>query len=97
MAKEVIWSPEALANLNGVIEYLEHKWTEKEIEHLIKATEKVIEIISTQPKSYRMAKRKKNIHEALITKHNLMIYKNTAKFIYVMAVFDTRQDPGKRK
>ncbi len=97
MAKKVIWSPEATEFFELVIEYLENHWTEKEIEHFVKATEKVIEIISVQPKIYRATKRKKNIHEALITKHNLMLYKNTREFIYIMTIWDTRQDPKKKK
>jgi len=97
MAKKVIWSPEATEFFELVIEYLENNWTEKEVEHFIKATEKVIEIISAQPKLYRAAKKKKNVHEALITKHNLMLYKNTRNFIYVMTIWDTRQDPKRKK
>jgi plasmid stabilization system protein ParE len=97
MAKEIIWSPEATEAFERVITYLENNWTESEIAHFIKATEKVIEIISNQPKLYRASKRKKNIHEALITKHNLMLYKNTRSVIYIMTIWDTRQNPKKKK
>ena len=97
MAKEVIWSPEAVEVFEEVVAYLESNWTEKEVVHFIKATEKVIEIISNQPKVYRASKRKKNIHEALITKHNLMLYKNTRNAVYVLTIWDTRQEPKKKK
>ena len=97
MAKEVIWSPEARAVFENVITYLQSNWTDKEVEHFIKATEKVVKLISNQPKLYRASKTKKNIHEALITKHNLMLYKNTRNVIYIMTIWDTRQDINKRK
>lgn len=57
-----------------MIKYLEEHWTEVEIEKFVTATDKVIDYISVYPRMFR-ATNKKNIHEALITPHNLLIYK----------------------
>ncbi len=39
----------------------------------------------------------KNFREALITKHNLLVYKVTKKQVFVVTVWDTRMHPVKKK
>lgn len=49
MAKEIRWTPESVEAFDKVIVYLEEKWTKKEVENFINATEKVIVFISLNP------------------------------------------------
>ena len=72
MVKEIIWSPESERTFFKVIEYLRLKWTEREVDNFIEATENIIKYISVNPLMFRKTN-KKNIHEALITPHNLLI------------------------
>jgi plasmid stabilization system protein ParE len=74
MAKVVFWTLEAEETFEAIIEYLEYKWTEKEIEQFVRLTDRVMELISMHPRMYRKTNRK-NIHEALVTPHDLIIYK----------------------
>lgn len=50
------------------------KWTEQEVVNFIEATERVVNYISVNPLMFRKTN-KQHIHEALITSHNLLIYK----------------------
>ncbi len=74
MVKEVIWTPEAEASFERVIQYLHENWTDKEIEKFIRATDEVITYISKNPKMFRKTNND-NVHEALVTPQNLLIYK----------------------
>ncbi len=96
MAKEIIWSPRSEATFYNVIEYLQAKWTDKEIDNFLNATENVINYISEFPLMFRKTN-KKNIHEALITPHNLLIYKIYPDHIFLITFYDTRQSPRKKK
>jgi plasmid stabilization system protein ParE len=95
MVKEIRWTPEALITFKRIITYLEENWTENEIERLISSTEKVIVFISQNPLMFRSSG-VKNIREALITPHNLMLYKSKAKSIDILLFWDTRQHPRKK-
>lgn len=43
------------------------------------------------------ATNKKNVHEALVTPHNLLIYKVYAHQIEIITFWDTRRNPRKKK
>ena len=96
MVKEIRWTTESVDTFNKVIEYLENKWTEKEIENFIKATERIAIYISVNPQMFRKTN-KKNVHEALVTPHNLLVYKIYPTHIDLITFWDTRQEPYKKK
>lgn len=96
MAKEIRWTPEAIETFERVIEYLKDEWSEKEIENFVTATDKVIEYISDHPGMFRKTEHK-NMREALVTPHNLLIYKILSSRIDLIAFWDTRQHPSKKK
>jgi plasmid stabilization system protein ParE len=96
MAKEIKWTPEAEETYDKVIEYLERVWTPKEISHFIVHTEKVLHFISENPLLFRKSN-KRNIHEALITPHNLLLFRVKPHQIELITFFDTRQDPKKKR
>ena len=96
MDKEVRWTNEAIFTFNNVIEYLKAKWTDKEIEKFVNATNKCVKFISQYPKLFRKTNIK-NVHEALVTPHNLLIYKIYDSHIDLITFWDTRQNPIKKK
>jgi plasmid stabilization system protein ParE len=96
MAKQVRWTSEAETTFEGVIEYLESKWTDREIEKFVSATNRVVDYISEQPKMFRKTN-KRNVHEALLTTHNLLIYKVYPTHIDLITFWDTRRNPRKKK
>lgn len=94
MAKKVIWSNEAIKSFDNVLNYLNENWTEKEVDDFILQTDAAIELISKFPLMFRRFN-KRNIRAALITKHNLLIYKVYKSHINILNFWDTRQDPKK--
>jgi plasmid stabilization system protein ParE len=96
MAKKIKWTIEAEAEFDKVILYLEQNWTDKEILKFISATNRVLNFISEFPLMFRKSK-KKNIHEALVSEHNLLIYKVKKEHIEILTFWDTRQNPRRKK
>ena len=97
MAYKIIWSPKALETFENVIQYLEENWSDKQIVSFVSETERVIKLISKNPYLFRGSE-KENIFEAVITKHNLLLYQLNveAKEVELLAIFDTRQHPKKK-
>lgn len=97
MAYEVIWSPQAEKTFEKVINYLEVNWTNKQIENLIIRTNRLVKLISRNPFLFKRSE-KQNLHEVLITKHNLLLYQvnDVDQKVELLAFFDTRQHPKKK-
>ncbi|MBL7902456.1 MAG: type II toxin-antitoxin system RelE/ParE family toxin [Bacteroidia bacterium] len=96
MAKQIIWTPEAEATFEKVIAYLLENWTEKEIRNFVTSTFSVIAYISEHPFMFRKTN-KRNVREALVTPHNLLIYKVYPDRIDLITFWDTRQNPLRKK
>lgn len=73
MEKEIIWSPRSKRTFGWVIEYLQKEWTKKDVFAFVAKTEKILALIRKGNVKFRSAG-KAEIHEVLITKHNLLIY-----------------------
>ena len=95
MAYKIIWLPTAEKRFNEVIAYPEKEWTTKEITNLIRKTNTIIAIIGVSPLTFRKSPSKK-IHEVLVTKHNLLLYRVKGKRVELLTFFDTRQHPKKK-
>jgi plasmid stabilization system protein ParE len=95
MAFEIIWLPRAEQRFDEIIDYLEREWTAKEIKTLIAKTNTVLAILSVSPTTFRKSPHKK-IHEVLVTKHNLLLYRVKGKKVELLTFFDTRQHPNKK-
>jgi plasmid stabilization system protein ParE len=96
MAKKIIWSNEAIKSFDDVLGYLKENWTEKEIDNFILQTGAAVDLISEFPFMFRKYN-KHNIRAALITKHNLLVYKVYRTQIIILNFWDTRQNPSKKK
>lgn len=95
--KELIWSPLAETDLDGVLKYLFEKWGKLAVEDFIELTEKTLLQLSTNPKLFPVIESKKKIRKCVLTKHNSIFYRENKFSIDVLRIFDTRQDPNKFK
>jgi len=96
MAREIIWTPEAEKTLSQIVDFLEREWTEKEIQKFLVKIESTIQLIKNQPTVFRSISRKYAIHEALVTKHNVLIYQVKSDTIMLIIFWDTRRNPKKK-
>ena len=94
MAYKVIWAPEAVHTFDNIIDYLSENWSAKEISKFIDDAEHTISLLEKNPFLFRGSS-KQNVHEALITKHNLLLYQiiETSQRVELMSFWDTRQNP----
>ncbi|MBN2681091.1 MAG: type II toxin-antitoxin system RelE/ParE family toxin [Bacteroidales bacterium] len=93
---KLIWSEEAINNLKEILDYLESKWTERELRNFAKKLERQIDIIKSQPLSYPKSKNK-NIRRAVMTKQTTVYYGITKDSIRIVSLFDNRKNPKKLK
>ncbi|MBI9067003.1 MAG: type II toxin-antitoxin system RelE/ParE family toxin [Salinivirgaceae bacterium] len=96
MALRVRWSKEAEETFDAVIEYLENKWSEKEIRNFVRTSHKVIEQIEKNPFQFK-ASGFHSFRKAFVSKHNSLLYgvNEEDEVIELYTFWDNRQNPDK--
>ncbi len=97
MVRNIVWSPESENDLSMIINYLISEWSLEIASKFLKDTEYHVNIVSKTPKLYPIIYKKQKVRKCVISKQNSMIYSHTADTVYILRVFDTRQNPNKLK
>jgi plasmid stabilization system protein ParE len=95
MTKDVILSPRAVKNYERIIEYLTNKWGIPTANNFIGRFEEVISLLSADAGIYPFINVAKQVQKCVLTKHNVLYFKETQDSIKILTIFDTRQDPEK--
>ena len=93
MAITIIWTPQAALGLDKVIEYLETKWTEKEILKLQENINHIIGHITFNPDLFPKSETNKNLYKAVVDKNNYLVYRmnNENGFVEIINFRGTKQ------
>ncbi len=94
---KIFWSEESLNNLEGILDYLNHKWTEKEVVNFKWKLSSQLDIISKFPNLFPASQINPNLRKAVLSRQTTLFYQVHNKKIYIVYLFDTRQNPDKIK
>lgn len=95
MGRKIKLSKRTEYKLENLIEYLENEWSTKTKNSFIKKLDKVLDQIKINPNCYPQSQIQNGIHKCVITKQTTIYYRFDDKAIYVITIFDNRQDPKK--
>jgi len=94
---KIVWTENALKELDWAYQYLSQNWTEKEMKNLSIEIEKTIQLLSSNPYLFPISEFK-NIRRIIIKTFNTMYYRiNDGKDIEIISFFSNRQNPDRRK
>lgn len=92
---KVIWSDQAVRQVTTVVSYLKSHWSNKEIKAFWNAIE-AFEILCVKfPMLYPESTEYKGYRKAVLLHHISIIYHPINNTIFIVTVFDNRQDPKK--
>lgn len=94
---KILWSDHAIFELKETIEYLENKWTEKELRTFSAKLDHTIELISKSPEIFPISIEKNNIRKAVVEKHNNLYYRINKNTIEIISLYANRKNPKKKK
>ena len=97
MMRTVKLSKQAERKLNTLLEYLEKEWSAKVKQDFILNLDACFEAIKTYPESFMRSDFVKGLHQCSVTKQNTIYYTFDDSSIFVITLFDTRQNPKKLK
>lgn len=97
MSRIVKFSEVADKNLQNLLEYLIENWSLKVKSDFIKKLDKNIELLKSNPESFPKSNKQPKLYKCVLTKHTTLYYTFNNKEIFIITLFDTRQDPKKIK
>ncbi len=95
MSRKIVLSKRASRKLEKLLEYLETEWSTRVRNNFIKKLDRSLQIIKEKPESSTKSDRVSGLYKCVVTKQTTVYYKFDSKKLYVVAIFDTRQDPKK--
>jgi len=95
MLPQVKLSKRAEKKLENLFGYLEAKWSSRVKSNFVNKLEKEIRQIQQHPEGFPKSEIIKGLHNHVITKQTTIYYKCDKKYIYIVTVFDSRQNPKK--
>ncbi len=92
----VFFTKNADRNFENIQKYLAENWGPTSKEKFIHKTKHSLELLKLHPELGTKEVESKNIYGLLLHKHIRMFYKLYKDRISVLALFDVRQNPGRR-
>ena len=93
MAKPVLLTSNAKNDLDFVTLYLFENWSLTVLKNFLALYEAKIRIIAEHPTRYPFIHQASGLRKAVLTKHNIILYREKPEHIEIISLFDTRQDP----
>ena len=95
MSRKIVLSKRASRNLEKLLEYLETEWSIRIKNNFIKKLDRSLHILKEKPESSPKSDRVIGLHKCVVTKQTTVYYKFDSEKLYIVTIFDTRQDPNK--
>lgn len=92
MAYEIRWSEEAVNNLAEILDYLEHKWTEKEVQKFKSKLNHQLDLISQSPFIFPSANFNPEMRKAVLSKQTTIFYKVIDATIFLAYIHVNMKD-----
>ncbi len=96
MVYQIVWLSHAQQRYREIIDYLEKDWSQKEVQNFVRYTNDLIKQIELNPQLFKEIP-KSGLRQAVLTKHNLILYRIVEDQIQLLTIFDTRQNPRNKR
>lgn len=93
----VSWTDEANHNLDLIIDYLQNRWSGREISIFFKKLDKRIELISKNPYAFPILDNRINIRKCVLSAQTSIYYEIKPDAVVILSLFDNRKDPDSLK
>lgn len=94
---KVYWTDEAINNLESILDYLDQRWTQREIDNFKKKLGKQIDLIKKNPKLFPLSDYNSRLRKAVLGKHTTIFYELTGQVLYLTYLFNNKQSIEKIK
>lgn len=82
-----------MKNLDSLLVYLEEEWSTKVKHDFVQKLDKSLKQIQELPDSFPESDNIRGLRKCVVTKQTTVFYKYSDTTIYVVTIFDNRQNP----
>lgn len=93
MKREVRLSKRAMKRLDKLFVFLEKEWSIKVKNNFIKKLDRSLKQLQEHPTSFPESEKIAGLRKCVVTKQTTIFYKYSTSTVYIVSVFDNRQDP----
>ena len=93
MKRAIRLSGRAMKNLDSLLVYLEEEWSTKVKHDFVQKLDKSLKQIQELPDSFPESDYIRGLRKCVVTKQTTVFYKYSDTTIYVVTIFDNRQNP----
>lgn len=93
MKREVRLSKQAMKRLDKLLVFLEEEWSIKVKNNFIKKLDRSLKQLQEHPSSFPESEKIAGLRKCVVTKQTTIFYKYSTSTVYIVSVFDNRQDP----
>lgn len=97
MQREVILSKRAAEKLTALFGFLEKEWSIGAKRAFVLKLERALKVLTIFPNSFEVVSAKRGIRRCVITRQTTIYYTYTDTQVFIITVFDNRQDPERLK
>jgi plasmid stabilization system protein ParE len=97
MAVKIFWTNKASNNFENILEYLEVEWGNQVTKRFIKDVYDFLEVLVEFPEIGSIENKEKGIRGFTLIRQINIFYRITIDKIIILALFDNRQNPSKKK
>lgn len=94
---KIEWSARAVSDFNQIIRYLSENWNEREIKKFVRQIDKNINYIQSCPLIFPATSHRPGVRRCVISKIHTLYYLVEDKTIYLVTIWDNRQNIKKLK
>ena len=91
------WTDESIQNLESILNYIKTTWTEKEVNNFKSKLTHQLKIIQRFPTIFPASEHNSRLRKAVMSKQTSLIYEFKEDIIYIVSIFDNRQNPKRIK
>ena len=93
---QIVWNKRASKQFEKIQDYLISEFGERVTEEFTNRVFNFLDLLANYPDIGTIENKDKNIRGFLLHRHTILFYKYDGDKIYLLSVFDNRQDPKKR-
>ncbi|HNW51689.1 MAG TPA: type II toxin-antitoxin system RelE/ParE family toxin [Prolixibacteraceae bacterium] len=93
MEYKIFWSEEAIRNLEEILDYLNHQWTQKgEVANFKKKLGKYLDLIVQNPFLFPISNYNQRLRKAVMSQQTTIFYEIKENLVYVAYLFVNRKN-----
>ncbi|MFW6309478.1 MAG: type II toxin-antitoxin system RelE/ParE family toxin [Prolixibacteraceae bacterium] len=97
MDYKILWTHQAIHDLEEILDYLEIQWSQKEIEKFKNKLSKQLELIQRFPKMFPISGHNPKLRKAVLSKQTTLFYQIENQIIFLVYLFVNYQDINRIK